>query len=206
MNSVTELAPERDARPGRRGSGELRDRGGDRRWRPDRGGGRSRAGRHEDRDRRRHVAGRRRSDRRPRRARPDDRQARPRAAGHQRRDAHPRRHHRRTNRNRGSGRSRSCSAGRWSRPCSWSCSTRSATSRPSIVFGQVADVVEESNGADASTAYLWALVGRVHRRRRRLHREVLADLRAAVQPERDRRAPPSRLLPLEQVGRELLRP
>jgi ATP-binding cassette subfamily B protein len=29
---------------------------------------------------------------------------------------------------------------------------------PDIVFGRVADVVEESNGADASTAYLWALL------------------------------------------------
>ena len=63
---------------------------------------------------------------------------------------------------------------------------------PSLLFGRVTDIIQDSNGADTSAAYFWAIVARVHRRRRRLRVEVLPDLRAAVQPERDRRAPPSR--------------
>ena len=44
------------------------------------------------------------------------------------------------------------------RPCSWSCSTRSGESPRTSSSVRSADVVEESNGADASTAYLWALL------------------------------------------------
>ncbi len=145
------------------------------------------------------------SDRRPRRARPDDRQARPRAAGHQRRDAHPCRHHRRRieaavleDREavpRDDGR------GLVPGPA-----LRDRRNRPGHHLRSGGRRRRGEQRRRRFDCIPLGAVGRGHRRRRRLHREVLPDLCAAVQPEPDRRAPPSRLLPLEQVGRELLRP
>ena len=129
-----------------------------------------------------------------------------RAPGDQRGDAHPRRRHRRRIEAAVLEDREAVPPDDASRRCSWCSSTPSATSRRASSSVRSPTSSRTSNGADTSTAYLWALVGRVHRDRRRLRGEVLPDLRAAVQPERDRRAPPSRLLPLEQARRELLRP
>ncbi len=90
--------------------------------------------------------------------------------------------------------------------CSWCSSSRSESWRRASLFGRVTDIIQDSNGADTERGVLLGRRPRVHRGRRGLRVEVLPDLRAAVQPERDRRAAPSCLLPPEQARRELLRP